>query len=247
MIFTYLKKLRQFIINFLFPITCINCEKEDCIVCEKCWLEVKEIQDIICPYCEQKSLQGKICQICIEKNNNIFYLNSLNVLWVYEKHRILAKLLHGFKYDLLLEYGYFLAEKFVNKASQVIKINFNITDLIITYIPISPQKLKLRGFNQSQILANELTKFLGIKCYPLLLKIKDNQAQMTLKNKKQREENVKNVFQFNKNYKDLDKAKRILIIDDIATTLSTLIEATKILKENGFTHIDALVVARQKH
>lgn len=247
MIFTFLKKIGQIIINFLFPITCIGCEKEDFIVCNQCWGNVDKIQNQLCPYCEKESKFGKICDFCLEENKETYYLDSLNVLWVYEKHQILAKLIHLFKYELLLDYGGFLIEKFVNKASQIIKINFNIKDLIITYIPISPQKLKLRGFNQSQILANELTKFLGIKCYPLLLKIKDNQAQMTLKNKKQREENVKNTFSFNKIFQNVDKNKQILLIDDIATTLSTLKEATKILKENGFTHIDALVVARQKH
>lgn len=101
---------------------------------------------------------------------------------------------------------------------------------LITFVPLSKNRLKERHYNQSELLAKGVAKRLGNSCMPTLFKIIDNKPQHTL-SKEERKENVKNV------YKVVDKNnvsnKDILLIDDICTTGATLRECVNMLKKSG--------------
>lgn len=100
----------------------------------------------------------------------------------------------------------------------------------LTYIPLHPKRQKERGYNQSELLARELSYLLEIPLESLLVKTKNNPPQHETEAANRRE-NVKGVYEVK------DKAyvtgKRILLIDDIITTGSTLGEAAKMLTLAG--------------
>ena len=104
------------------------------------------------------------------------------------------------------------------------------------------KKKKLtRGYNQTEIIAKELSKDLKIELnYKDLKKIKDTKTQSTL-TKKERKENIKNAFMI----KNTDRVenKKIILFDDIYTTGSTLNECSKILKEAKAKEIAILTIA----
>ena len=113
---------------------------------------------------------------------------------------------------------------------------------IIIPVPISKQRNKNRGYNQSLLLAKEISKELNIECIDkCLIKIKNILPQSSLK-KEERIRNVKNVYSI-KNTQNIS-GKKILLIDDIYTTGSTVIECSRILAENGAKDIGILTIAK---
>ncbi len=113
----------------------------------------------------------------------------------------------------------------------------------IVPIPLSKKRLKERGFNQSEEIAKELSKFLEIPMASnVLLKIKETLPQVEL-SKNGREENIKGVFVVR--IKDPIKEKNILLVDDVLTTGSTLAEAARCLKDAGAKHVWGITVARE--
>lgn len=100
---------------------------------------------------------------------------------------------------------------------------------IITSVPISKKRKKERGYNQSELIAKEISKKLNIKYEKnVLYKVKNTVAQSKL-NKRQREENARGVYEI-RNKKEINK-KKILLIDDIYTTGSTVNECSRVLQK----------------
>lgn len=115
---------------------------------------------------------------------------------------------------------------------------------IIIIVPTSNQRKKERGYNQSELIAKEISRITGIPIVRnILIKIKDTLPQSSL-NKKQREENAKNVYKII-NTKKLHN-KKMLVIDDIYTTGSTVNECSKLLIQKGIqkSNIGILTIAK---
>ena len=109
-------------------------------------------------------------------------------------------------------------------------------------IPLTKKKLKQRGFNQSEEIVKELSESLKIFFLDdCILKIKETSPQIELSGKA-REENIKGAFLVKNNEKI--KNKKILLVDDVYTTGSTMEEVSKVLKESGAKEVWGLVVAR---
>ena len=140
---------------------------------------------------------------------------------------IVKKSVLNYKYD---------NSKYLAKGYAIIlsKLLRNLDIDLITFVPMS--KNEKRYFNHSKNLAEELSKLLKIPCVEALKKIKDTKEQKSL-TFKERRENVKDAFVLNKNIKN----KRVLLVDDIATTCSTLDACAEKLKN---CVVFAVVIAR---
>lgn len=113
---------------------------------------------------------------------------------------------------------------------------------IIIPVPIHRKRRLERGYNQSELIANEISKQLIINIEKsILIKIRNNPKQSTLK-LEERKSNVKNVYEVKQNQKIKDK--KILLIDDIFTTGNTVNECAKKLKEAGANKVSVLTIAR---
>lgn len=110
-------------------------------------------------------------------------------------------------------------------------------------IPISKSRRKERGYNQCELIINEIIKLDSEKRfhadYELLIREKDIEKQ-THKNRKERISNTKHIFKVTKR-NNLDA--KIMIIDDVTTTGSTLKEARDELLKAGYTNVSALSIA----
>ncbi len=126
--------------------------------------------------------------------------------------------------------------KYLAKGYAIIlsKLLRNLDIDLITFVPMN--KNEKRCFNHSKLLAEELSKLLKIPCVELLKKVKDTKAQKSLAFKERRE-NVKNAFALIKSVKN----KKVLIVDDIASTCSTLDACAEKLKS---CVVYAVVIAR---
>ncbi len=126
--------------------------------------------------------------------------------------------------------------------------NFKSYDTIIP-VPISKKRKKERGYNQSLLIAKELVKQVQKKqekktlslCLDAIEKIKNIVPQSTL-DKENRLQNVQGVYQL-KNKEQLEN-KKILLIDDIYTTGSTVKECAKVLQQVSVKKIDVFTIAK---
>jgi len=262
---------KEFVSDILFPKFCLNCRKEGSYLCQDCFSIIDILKRQYCPFCyPPKSVaDGKTCIYCRKRKR----LNGLYCAASYNNF-IAKKLINQFKYEpyikelskplssliiahfLNLETPTFGIEKTSRAARGLsspphhnpevwcrgednLKEN---KDVILIPVPLYKNKLKQRGFNQAEEIAKELSKFLKIPIITdALIKIKPTPAQVEL-DKKQRKNNIKGVFSV-KNPEAI-KQKKILLVDDVFTTGTTMEECAKILKEHNVKKIWGVVVAR---
>jgi len=109
-------------------------------------------------------------------------------------------------------------------------------------VPLHPNRLRQRGFNQALLLAQGLPEVPLER--ELLVRQRHTPPQAGL-NPKERRDNVKGAFAVPR--PDLVKGKRILLIDDVFTTGATVKECAKVLRRSGAREVDILTVARVRY
>lgn len=112
----------------------------------------------------------------------------------------------------------------------------------VTWMPVSPETLQKRGYDQAQLLAQEAAKALGREAVPLLAKTGKNVPQSSLQEGRQRWANVAGVYSVPR--PDLAAGQRVLLIDDILTTGATLEEGAKTLREAGAVQVVAAALCQ---
>ena len=111
----------------------------------------------------------------------------------------------------------------------------------VTWVPVSRKRLRQRGFDQSRLLAASLCVDWHVAPVETLRKAVDNPAQSGLTDAEHRRANVLGVYEaLPENVRD----KRLLLIDDIVTTGSTLTECVRVLREAGAADVVCLTLAR---
>jgi len=225
-----LAKIKKLFLDLFFPQFCVGCNTEGFLLCKKCEKNIIKIGEQVCPSCLRLNKNGKICQKCAKN----FEINGVLVGAYFEEGPI-KEMIHNFKYNHALELKKNLAKIMVNALPADLKID------VITFAPLHHQRLAERGFNQAEILAQEVSKNIKIPSEELLVKTRYTKRQVGLSGKKRRT-NLEGVFKVHK--AESLKGKRILIVDDVTTTGATLNECAKVLKNAGVKEVWGLVVAR---
>ena len=207
------------------------------MVCLDCWHKIKLNTPPLCLYCGRSltnEFNGNVCNRCKQKRY-CFY--RAYAPCIYEG--AIKELIHQFKYKgkdhLGISLGGLLAESVTKYA-----IPLETFDWVIP-IPLHRRKMREREFNQSSILAKQLSLKFSLNLLERgLLRIRDTTAQVELPLQKRRE-NVRNCFKVNPKV-DL-KGKNILLIDDLLTTGATCSEAAEVLKKAGCNKVFVLTLA----
>lgn len=110
----------------------------------------------------------------------------------------------------------------------------------VTYVPVSRRRLKERGFDQARMIAEAAGRLWDTKPLALLRKTEDNPAQSGLEGAAQRRANVIGVYEASREAAD----RRILLIDDVVTTGSTLSECVRVLRMAGAKSVVCAAVAQ---
>lgn len=224
------------ILNALFPRLCFNCgniiKKDGPLLCAQCFSKITIYQTLFC----------SVCNARLPENKKICHKNSLYILGSITRYADpVKKLIWKLKYNKKV-----LAAEPLKKIITAYLDNFNLEifkNFNIVPIPLHPQKEKERGFNQTLIIAKIIQERINIPILEnILIKNKNTLPQMKLKNFKQRTENITDSFII-KNSQNI-AGKNILLVDDVTTTGSTLIEASKTLKSAGAKKIIAITIAK---
>jgi ComF family protein len=111
-------------------------------------------------------------------------------------------------------------------------------------VPLSTQRLRERGYNQSHELARALARRRGLRCEPgMLLRVRDNVHQASLK-LEARAANVRGVFALDPLRADRLRGSNVALLDDVMTSGATLFELAGVLLQHGVMSVQAWVVAR---
>jgi ComF family protein len=108
-------------------------------------------------------------------------------------------------------------------------------------MPLSPQRLRTRGYNQALVLAHALESA-KVRA-DLLLRVKDGAAQSSLP-RAERLQAIRGAYALEPSRAAEVNAKKIVLLDDVMTTGASLFEAARVLRRAGALHITALVLAR---
>ena len=201
------------ILNFLYKKSCLIChsKKENSFLCSKC--------------------KNKI------EFNNFSVLKEINNIKVYScciYAGIPQKLVRLLKFHKKKS----LAEDISKLIFNYIKnLNEDFSEYEIICVPLHKNKLKKRGFNQCELISLNLSKLLDIPYnFNLIKRIKNTKSMYKLK-RAERLENLKDAFSVDKQFYN---GKKLLLIDDITTTGTTLEEMIKELKKNDINDIVCL-------
>lgn len=115
---------------------------------------------------------------------------------------------------------------------------------LLTAVPLGPQRLAQRGFNQALEIARPLSRLLGIELAPrLALRVRDTRAQ-TLLHPKQRQQNIRNAFVVDSAAVECIRGRHIGVVDDVITTGGTVGELAATLKRFGAARVTNFAFAR---
>lgn len=232
-----LNKTKDLFLAVFFPAFCVGCNNEmppgDNWICSDCNRAILPVNMQICPSCKKITNSGRYCQKCKKDK----YLKGV-VCAIYYEEGPAREMVHNFKYNGVTSLGENLANFMANSLT---KNQLIITNSYLTFVPLHYRRKAQRGYNQAEILARLIGQKTGLKVLDLLKKIKITPRQAQLSGAKRRK-NLSGVFVLKKGI-DI-KNKKIIIIDDVMTTGSTLEECARILRGNGAKEVWGLVVAR---
>lgn len=234
--------LKKILLETFLPQFCLICKKQGTLICLDCLHTIEITERNFCPFCSfphRVFEQGKCNKHRTKKLNGLFFAGQYT-------QPIIKKLIARFKYEPYLKNlsqpcAYLIIAHFVLTKNNI--ISTNTEKAILVPIPSRGKRQRERGYNQSALIAKDLSYFLDI---PLvvnnLVKIKRTKPQVGLSREK-REQNLKNSFSVK--YPQLIKAKKVFVVDDVFTTGSTMEEAAKTLKKAGAREVWGIAVARE--
>lgn len=228
-------KLIDQLLNILYPKCCPLCHKiladASVLICPECSKKLSPVTGSRCFCCGIPVRdETEYCKRCGEKKR---WFDQGKGIFFYDEQ--MKRSILRYKYEGRRQYGEFYAKAmyiFAKKDVEKWKPD------VLVPIPLYPRKQRMRGFNQAEDLAEKLAVYLNLPVDPeMLKKIKDTKSQKKI-NKREREKNLKGAFQALKTA----KGKKILIVDDVYTTGSTMDAAAKCLKEAGALNVYFLTV-----
>jgi len=228
-----LEKIKEVVLDTLFPKTCFGCNKDGKYVCDECSIFLGEAS-LICPVCGNSSFTGQKHSHCSAR----YGLDGLVGVWEYEG--ITKTALREIKYKHIFE----AMPEFVESAFKVIlkdMLRFQpflsfllLEDIHISYVPMYRKKEKRRGFNQAKLMAKTINEATEKETISLLMKIKDTSPQANL-NKEERLKNAKDSFDMFPDSSFIPH--NLVLVDDVWTTGATMKECCKVLKKAGVQNI----------
>ncbi len=231
------------ILNFILPPRCAVCGKvmdENKGLCDGCIDKIEFLSGTICHRCGQplgeavSESKHLLCGECHRKRRNIFRLSRS--AYIYDDFS--KKLILDFKFHDRTDLSSLLAKMMYVAGKDIFAAGIDV----IVPVPLHYTRFWKRRYNQSALLAKELARLTGIQvAYDAVIKTKRTKPQAELSGA-ERLKNVKGAF-CAKHPKAL-QGKRVLLIDDVLTTGTTLKECALAIRQAHPKSIDSLTIAR---
>lgn len=214
----------------LLPGSCLLCggDSGNTLLCPPCEADLPAMPEALCPQCSAQTTHGERCGSCLKNKPNFDRTFALHRYDFPADH-----IIHALKYGHQLAVADWLGQRLSEKLAA------RAFDTIIG-LPLHPERLRERGFNQSGEIARRIAHDLHL---PLdrdsLIRSRATppQAELPLK---ERQRNVRGAFECRRDFSD----RHILLVDDVMTTGATLNECARVLKLHGANQVSVAVSAR---
>lgn len=222
--------------QFVFPRKCAICG-DICIpkgklVCTECREKPVLVKEPRCKKCSKPISSGEL-EYCYDCSSKEFHYNRGFSLWLYDQ--TMKQSIIGFKYKNCKEYAEYYADEVARQLGKEIK---SIGPDILVPVPVHGSRKRQRGYNQAELLAVEIGRRLHIEVKPdLLIRTVKTKPQKELSNV-ERMKNLEKAFAVSEKYvNQLSKFHKLMLVDDIYTTGSTIEACTKVLQRAGASDI----------
>lgn len=223
--------ITRFLNNLAPPAACLLCgaDSAHAAFCPACRADLPWLPALHCPCCALPTIDGGLCGACLKKAPAFTHIHAA---FLYTE--VLAQLIPAAKFGARWSLLPALAELMLPDL-----VNAPRPDLLIP-LPLHPQRLKERGYNQALEIAQPLAKALALPLENrLLVRSKDTEHQARL-SEKARHHNMRRAFVAQA---DLH-GKHIALVDDVMTTGASLDAAARALRQAGAARVDGWVLAR---
>ena len=225
-----LKRLGRKILNATLPGSCLLCGADSpaALLCLPCAEDLPDLTSPHCPICADQTTHGERCGACLRDAPHF--------------DRAIALFRYDFPADRIihaLKYGHQLAVAAWSAGKLAERIGAERHDCIIP-LPLHPERLGERGFNQSAEIAKALGHRLHVPVdlkHVLRTRATPPQADLPYK---ARHKNVRGAFECRADF----SGQRLLLIDDVLTTGATANECARVLKLHGAASVTVAVIAR---
>ncbi len=229
-----MKLLINYIVDFIFPKTCIVTGNR---------LDENNSNN----YVEDNAIQSinKVTSEDLKKLRNRVASDYAFTLYDFKEDSPIQQIIHHFKYRGMKKLGIYLGEiigkELINDSNAIVK-----TFDIIIPVPLYKTKERERGYNQAEYLCKGINNQLQKEFIKDIVKRTRHTKSQTKLSLSERIENVKDAFEINKKYKGKISGKRIILVDDVITTGSTLNEVIKELITEDVSQIFVITIAMAK-
>ena len=226
-------RLVESILNLIFPPRCVGCSKTGNFFCQKCREKLVYLPPPLCVKCSEPIHSGTICHQCRSRQWNIDGIQS-----AFQYEGAIRQAIIQFKYHNVKA----LAEPLARLMVPRLELSPLNADMLIP-VPSHPQRLRERGYNQAALLAGKLGRLTFIPVDDrALVRTKNTPQQAKTDSLAQRIENMADAFACKS--RDLS-GKRILLIDDVCTSGTTLNSCAIPLKAAGAASVHGITLAKE--
>ena len=229
------------ILSLLYPPACAVCSADverESHLCPAC---AKKLTRIVAPFCAKCSeqfygaIEGEFtCVNCAHR-----HLDFDAAVSAYRSRGIVRRVIHDFKYGHQVHLQHLIVD-WLAEAMRDPRLEGRTFHAIIP-VPLHSARERERGFNQAALLAKLLGRTSGIPVQDALNRVRYTTTQ-TAFDRAERIENLRGAFQVREN-SDV-RNMRLLLVDDVLTTGSTLSECARVLKKSGALSVHAITAAR---
>lgn len=236
-----LMKMKNLVLDSLYPRRCPAChgvvKEKGGLICRDCAGKFKVIRQPRCVCCG-KTLISDREELCADCREHRHWFDAGMAVFVYEE--VMRSSMDYFKGFGRKEYGDFYVEAMARCGRRAIE---RWRPQLVIPVPMTAAKLRKRGFNQAQVLAEGLAEKFSLPVSDqFILRTGQGKEQKTL-NAAQRRRSLLSAFETGSDYRPLES---VLLVDDVYTTGSTMDAMARLLKRNDTQCVYFLALAQGK-
>ncbi len=230
--------------DILFPKVCDHCGDPFAfglsnLLCRSCFDAIVPYEDPVCDHCgvslSARTFEEALITRCRDCGEDPYQLDRVRAFGAYEGPLRIAH--HAFKFEGMEGLGVPIADRMMEATIP----GFLDGMEALVAVPLSPEKERERGYNPAQVLAERLSVKTGIPIRALIQKTRATRPQMSLP-REERLKNPKGAYRWVSCPTNLPT--KVVLVDDVFTTGSTLEECAKVLKKGGVAWVGAIVWGR---
>ncbi len=223
--------LGKTVLDVIFPDTCGHCNNR-----------IEDGEELFCTNCKDsipRNYLNTVASIKQKLHRKKYYTY---IAWSFGYTDIMRSLIHDFKFNSFPMLDNFLAGAM--KETLMSRDDLKFADFLVP-VPLHRSRYRLRGYNQSHLIAKIISDKTGIPVFNGLKRIRNTSPQSLIKDDKEKVKNVKGAFSI-KDDGGLS-GKDVILIDDIVTSGSTVNECAKVLKQAGAENVYILAAVVSKN